>query len=126
MKFCSECDNMYYIKISEKNSNNLEFYCRFCKNVDTLVNNEGISIIKENKQENIGGNQVINEYTKLDPTLPRLYNLKCPNADCKTNEQDADDKNPEIIYIRVNDKDLKYVYLCNCCDFTWKTNESAM
>ena len=82
--------------------------------------------LKENKTESVGGSQVINEYTKMDPTLPRLYNLKCPNEDCKTNQQDAEDKNPEIIYIRVNDNDLKYVYLCNCCDFTWKTNENTI
>lgn len=127
MKFCNECSNMYYIKINDNNSNNLEYYCRFCKNVDTLVNTEGICVIKNNLgQSENKSSLVVNEYTKMDPTLPRLYNMKCPNVDCKSNSDNADDKNPEIIYIRVNDKELKYLYLCNTCDFTWKTNENTI
>ena len=40
---------------------------------------------------------IINKYTKLDPTLPRINNVLCPNADCATNK---DDSPREIIYIR--------------------------
>jgi len=125
MKFCELCDNMYYIKIGENSTNELVYYCRFCKNVDTLATTEGISVIKElYRQDDNKGTQLINEYTKMDPTLPRLHNLKCPNTECNTNESDG--KQAEIIYIRINDKDLKYMYLCNTCDFTWKTNENIM
>lgn len=124
MKFCTKCDNMYYIQINDENTNQLEYYCRFCKNVDTLVTTEGLCIIRDEfKQDNSKGSQAINEYTKMDPTLPRLYNLKCPNTDCKTN---TDDKKAEIIYIRINDNELKYLYLCNTCNFTWKTNENKI
>ena len=28
MKFCSQCDNMYYIKTTSKDSNDLIYYCR--------------------------------------------------------------------------------------------------
>ncbi len=126
MKFCNNCDNMYYIKINESNTNQLEYYCRYCKHIDTLVNNEGICIINNNmkQSENITST-VVNRYTRLDPTLPRLYNLKCPNADCDSN-QGTTDKNPEIIYIRIDDNNLKYLYLCTRCDFNWKTNEDII
>ena len=127
MKFCTNCDNMYYIKINENNTNQLEYYCRYCKHVDTLVNNEGICIINnKTKQSENTTSSVVNEYTKLDPTLPRLYNLKCPNVDCNSNQSEFGNKNPEIIYIRIDDSNLKYLYLCSHCDFTWKTNAAII
>ena len=30
----------------------------------------------------------INEYTKLDPTLPRITTIKCPNIECISNKED--------------------------------------
>ena len=33
MDFCSECDNMYYIKLNDE-ENELVYYCRKCGNVD--------------------------------------------------------------------------------------------
>ena len=34
MHFCSECGNMYYIKIDSEDKNNLIYYCRKCGNED--------------------------------------------------------------------------------------------
>jgi DNA-directed RNA polymerase subunit M/transcription elongation factor TFIIS len=130
MKFCSQCDNMYYIGISVEDSNKLNYYCRNCKHKDETTSEEGVCVL--NTQLRAGGqkfNHIINPYTKLDPTLPRIYNVKCPNSDCKTNhaiEQGASSSssNPnEVIYIRYDDDNLKYLYICVECDTTWKTNE---
>ena len=76
--------------------------------------------------------QDINEYTKLDPTLPRTINIKCPNQLCKSNqpvEADKDDdpepipsKN-EVIYLRYDDVNMNYIYMCTECDAIWKTTE---
>jgi DNA-directed RNA polymerase beta subunit len=62
----------------------------------------------------------INKYTKLDPTLPRVNNILCPNKDCTTNTKNEP---REIIYIRYDDLNINYVYLCSTCDTTWKTEE---
>lgn len=35
MKFCSNCDNMFYIKIDENDPNSLNYYCRHCGNTDS-------------------------------------------------------------------------------------------
>ena len=61
----------------------------------------------------------INSYTKLDPTLPRINTIKCPNSNCKSNTDD--DEKREVIYIRYDDINIKYMYLCAVCDTTWKT-----
>ena len=57
----------------------------------------------------------------MDPTLPRIYNMKCPNGECKTNkkEDNKEQQATEIIYIRYDDDDLKYVYICPTCDTNW-------
>jgi len=62
----------------------------------------------------------VHKYTKHDPTLPRLY-IPCPKTDCPTNTKE----NPlaEVIYMRYNDKAMKYLYRCMTCDYTWKTND---
>ena len=70
----------------------------------------------------------IGVYTKLDPTLPRVSNIPCPNAACISNRPDEDkseDTPPhEVIYLRYNDAALKFVYICNQCDTIWKSAES--
>jgi len=122
MKFCPKCDNMYYIGISVDDPNQLTYYCRNCKHKDETIKEEGLCVLNSQlKKGEQKFNHIINEYTKLDPTLPRIYNMKCPNLDCKTNKED--NKSAEIIYIRYDDDNLKYLYMCTTCDTTWKTNE---
>ena len=73
---------------------------------------------------------MINEYTKLDPTLPRIKNMRCPNVDCSSNKKKSDEsgeskiseKKPEIIYLRYDNSNMKYIYLCSECNFTWNNN----
>ena len=36
MHFCSVCNNMYYLRIDEKNPNKLDYYCRNCGHEDKL------------------------------------------------------------------------------------------
>ena len=125
---------MYYIELNKNNTDSLIYYCRNCGNKnDKLIeelNNFCVSkthIIKDNNQYK----NVINEYTHLDPTLPRVkFNMICPNAKCDSNKgndesKDKDDSKveKEIIYLRYNDKEMKYVYLCSVCKTHWKIDE---
>jgi len=123
MHFCSNCSNMYYIRINADDTNKLVYYCRNCGNEDKLLAVENVCVsktqIKKNEQT---FTHIINKYTKLDPTLPRIKNVLCPNPDCATNTKDAE---REIIYIRYDDTNMKYVYLCSTCDTVWKTTEQS-
>ena len=98
MHFCSICSNMYYISINNKDANKLVYYCRKCGNEDSLLALENVSVSKTqiNSSDQSFSN-IINKYTKFDPTLPRVNNILCPNADCITNKGDKD---RDIIYIR--------------------------
>ena len=144
MHFCSNCGNMYYLKIvedAETENTSLAYYCRNCGHSDTMLMTENNCVsntqIKRTEQNY---NHIINEYTKYDPTLPRISTINCPNAKCESNmvESEAADeqgeaneeartissKKAEIIYIRYDDVNMKYIYLCTHCDTKWKTNES--
>ena len=123
MHFCSVCDNMYYIKLSEIDNNELNYYCRNCGNNDSFINQDNICVSKIQINNNTQKfNLFINEFTKLDPTLPRTNSIKCPNDKCATNSKDSDDTNREVIFIRYDDTNMKYIYLCCNCDYSWKTN----
>ena len=124
MHFCSICENMYYLRIDTNDTNKLVYYCRKCGNEDELFNIDNVSIVKTDIKKNEDSfSQIINKYTKLDPTLPRTDNMLCPNKDCETNQNHSLQK--EIIYIRYNDRDMKYIYLCSTCDTVWKSNDSV-
>ena len=121
MHFCSNCQNMYYIRINSDNPNSLVYYCRQCGNEDKLLAVDDVCVSKiQIKKNDHSFNHIINKFTKLDPTLPRINNMLCPNADCLTNTKD---KEKEVIYIRYDDTNMKYVYLCCECDTDWNTHE---
>lgn len=119
MHFCTNCDNMYYIKLAGEEGNELVYYCRNCGNENTDIGKQDIFVSSTNLKP-VDNNYVniINQYTKFDPTLPRVANVKCPNAECEGKTDDS--LGNEIIMMRYDDKKLKYVYLCPICDTTWK------
>ena len=190
---------MYYLKISDEDGNigdTLIYYCRNCGHEDTTLSTTNICVsnmqllTSEKKYTHI-----VNEYTKFDPTLPRINTIKCPNQECSSNgfaggvgktaqanamkaeekaskataskatanktiaaskkdtkkktgleqvleEQEelqaekqtqadkqtqalvetSGENNREVIYIRYDDTNMKYVYLCVHCDTTWRTD----
>ncbi len=124
MHFCNKCNNMYYIRISSEDEEKLIYYCRNCGNEDTELTKDNICVsktqLKRNEQKY---NHIINEYTKLDPTLPRINTIKCPNNECSSNKENATDR--EVIYIRYDDMNLLYIYLCAKCDTVWRTDGNA-
>jgi len=185
---------MYYLKISdnEGEENSLIYYCRNCGNEDKSIIADNLCVsetqLRRSEQK---FTFMVNEYTKYDPTLPRINMIKCPNQECSSNtaaggagskvvvkkmtaaqieklqkkiatvaaqaaqeqgqaqgqaqeqqqvEQDQqqqveqeqqqqqtavstkDMNQREVIYIRYDDINMKYIYLCVHCDTIWKTD----
>lgn len=133
MKFCLECHNMLYLSLSpiktiegeeENDANNEElmtelvYYCRHCGHRENQNQNETIILNEKHFQdEDSKLKHIINPYTKFDPTLPRVK-IPCPNQVCKSNTTSTES---EVLFIRYNTQNLKYLYLCCHCDTTWKT-----
>jgi len=115
MEFCKVCDNMLYLSNRE---DELIYLCKKCGNEsDRDDGNTLISSMTLSKQKQY--TSVINKYTKLDPTLPRIQNVPCPNEKCENHTLGRD-----IIYVRYDNVDLKYAYLCPMCDTVWKTDKN--
>jgi len=79
---------MYYLKISDKEGeeNALIYYCRNCGNEDKTIIADNVCVsetqLRRSEQK---FTFMVNEYTKYDPTLPRINMIKCPNQECSSN-----------------------------------------
>lgn len=138
MEFCNKCGNMYYIMLSKKDNNNITYHCRKCGDENSKLINE-LKNLCVSKTHIINNNtnykNIINEYTKYDPTLPRTNKLDCPNENCPSNSNNDNDNDEtksskkkcktekEIVYIRYDNENMKYIYLCCLCDTTWKNDK---
>jgi DNA-directed RNA polymerase subunit M/transcription elongation factor TFIIS len=114
MKFCPTCDNLFYLTIEDET---VQYTCKKCGTIEDIDEDCTISTIFCNQQRQNVQNSV-NKYTKLDPTLPRINFLKCPNATCE-NHEDREDR--EIVYVRYDNVQLKYIYICPKCDTVWES-----
>ena len=129
MHFCPKCGNMYYLRLTkdaDEQENALIYYCRKCGNEDdSLVSNlNNLYVSKTNIKKTTNYKNINNKYTKLHPTLPRITNIDCPNQDCDSNRKDdskEDKEDKEILYIRYDDTNMKFIYLCSICDTIWDT-----
>jgi|UniRef100_A0A6C0LHC8 DNA-directed RNA polymerase subunit M/transcription elongation factor TFIIS len=122
MKFCQKCDNMYYLKIDdneEYNKDDLVYYCRNCGDEHSIDNN-ATNIMKTviNGNNDVYVN-VVNKYTKYDNTIPRVNDIQCSNSSCPSHE---DENVKDVLLIRHDEKNLKYIYLCGVCDNVWKSD----
>ena len=140
MHFCSQCHNMYYIRLSANvvgsagdeaediddkeesmQEDRLVYYCRNCGNEDSTITVDNVCISKVNfKKGEQNFNNIINEYTKLDPTLPRINNIPCPNTECASHNDKTEN---DIVYLRYDETNMKYVYLCANCDTVWRLDQ---
>jgi DNA-directed RNA polymerase subunit M/transcription elongation factor TFIIS len=121
---------MLYLRLNN-DSNNLIYYCRNCGNTYDETDKSEICVLNTHVSQSSAFSQDINEYTKYDQTLPRTKNIKCPNQSCKSNIGESIDQSPdqpeqpnrnEVIYLRYDDINLHYTYICAHCDTIWNTN----
>ena len=164
MHFCVNCNNMYYIRLSEEDPNSIVYYCRNCGHENKNISLNSVTISKTSfKNTRQKYNSILNKYTKLDPTLPRINTIKCPNQSCKSNHGGGSEEGDvvgamaaanvsskkkgaaqavevpapapapvsvisenkrEIIYLRYDDINMNFVYLCATCDTVWNTEQT--
>lgn len=120
MRFCDGCNNMYYIKTKEEENDNTKivYYCRNCGKEDENIEQNYV-VSSFNKSDNLSDNSFVNPYTKYDLTIPRVNTIKCINPNCKSY---TEDNNNHILLIRIDEVNMKYIYLCSICDTKWKSD----
>jgi len=118
MKFCPQCENMLYL--SQLTSTKLVYMCKYCGHTQDAQTDE-LNIFEVSLKSSEDTQYLINEYTKYDMTLPRIQDMDCPNMECPSRKNT---KEKDIIYIRYNEEDMKYLYLCGVCNHHWKLNKN--
>ena len=116
MRFCGVCDNMLYIRLDE--AGKLEMYCKNCSFVVQPDPGEQSSMcVFSSTAAGADRNeyrQFMNKDIKHDPTLPRVRHLRCPNAKCTSSDKDR-----EVIYLKYDSPNMKYLYFCCACETFW-------
>lgn len=139
MQFCPACDNKLHMEIGQLEASvgspsnftiPLTLYCKHCPYRKSLSKDESSindttnafdpCLFRSNYSSDhpLYYTSVVNQYTFDDPTLPILSDGRCINSECVCNTNDLVD--PEILYIRYNDQDLKFLYLCKHCRQCWR------
>lgn len=118
MKWCPECDNYLYHNLGGENNNSLFRRCMNCGY--TEEDEDGGLVVETRVQERAseGYKILLNEFTAKDPTLPHVKNVKCPNEACESNK---DTSKRDVIYIKYDAVNLKYIYICTVCDTRWRS-----
>lgn len=118
MRFCPVCS--YYLYHEAEADGALLLKCQHCGYNEPLApKNSAEALILETNFAAATAKQtapVLNEYTKLDPTLPRLKTIACPNAACPSQ---ADAALRDVLYVKTDAKNLKYQYACRVCSTQW-------
>ena len=96
----------------------MDLYCKNCGHTEQEA--EGGLIVETNLQESTGEGYkiLVNEFTRQDPTLPHVKNIKCPTATCPTNTSGQE---RDVILIKYDNKNMKYIYICNVCGGEWRS-----
>lgn len=121
MRFCEVCNNMLYVTIDiVDEKKRLVHYCKTCGHRDIDMSNKSMLVLDDNKvSDTVKYNQYVNKFIKHDPCLPRVKNITCPHDKC-TKAEDAEN---EVIYIKYDAINMKYVYYCCHCDHYWTNQE---
>lgn len=142
MKFCNVCDNMMYMRLvvdattggqdegkeeegeaPPRERNTLTYFCKNCGfHVDASSTDAKDKVLDTDyKDDQATYSQYATPNIVHDPTLPRVSNIPCPFQDCS---RPAASPN-EVIYIKYDPTNLRYLYYCTHCARFWKSGSSA-
>ena len=152
--FCKICRYYLYLEEvsvvddekgdQESKKKELRRVCRNCGYQEQMKGGLILEIdLKEKTSE--GYKILMNEFTKDDPTLPHVHNLRCPSRACLSNKgraypmdnpdaaqaaaaaapqaaiEDKGEVESDVIYLKYDSVNMKYLYICNVCDTKWRS-----
>ena len=108
--FCKNCDNFMFTFV-DVDKNKLYNGCKVCGNKDDIDTDSNNYIYKTTTKIDISN--IINSNIVNDITLPKIKNNS--NITCITDDCDS----KEITYIKYNEKNMDYLYICTKCGQKW-------
>lgn len=132
MKFCPRCSYFLYLNAfsdsvgAEAADAATTFYqCRNCGHSERLEpKTKDEALVLEttfrtgSSAAGAASGITINSYTLMDPTLPHVNTLRCPNGSCPSR---TDESKRDVIYIKTDPVNLKFQYICTVCKQQWSS-----
>ncbi len=122
MRFCPKCRYYLFLSASE-GTTDVSMLCRNCGFSEKLdpKTKEDALILETNFRSGSSATGAssgitVNEYTKMDPTLPHVNTIRCPNGGCPSNREGEE---RDVIYIKTDPANLKFQYVCTKCPAQW-------
>lgn len=118
MKFCPVCRNMLFgiDEASVGGKTTAVRSCRKCEYKETIDEDNAMvyeHVLREDKTSRL----VLNPNLKNDPTLDHLSNIVCPNGECPSRARNV---KSDVVAVKINEKNLIWMYQCVNCETTWK------
>lgn len=118
LDFCPVCDNMLYMRGSDRGEVTLA--CSYCDTREPLKlepsRPRSLMVTETNYQdERAKYMHLVTVLLHQDPTLPRTAELRCPNAECVRREGAP----ASVLFYKYDKRNLKYLYSCAHCRFFW-------
>jgi hypothetical protein len=99
-------------------ANDLVMYCKNCNWTTNSGHEKGMCVYESSAvEEEADYKQYMTKDVKNDHTLPRIRHIKCPNEKCTGTDADR-----EVIYVKYDNINLKYLYFCCDCETFWKSD----
>jgi DNA-directed RNA polymerase subunit M/transcription elongation factor TFIIS len=118
LRFCPVCRGYLFLSSSPSS---LIRQCRKCGFSEEDKKGGLVMEMRIQERSSQAYKILINEYTRQDPTLAHIRGpIKCPSAACETNTAG---KERDVIPIRWDEKQLKYLYICNVCGIQWRSRD---
>lgn len=128
MRFCPKCSYYLFLSASE-GAGNVLMLCRNCGFSEKLnpKTKEDALILETNFRSGSSATGAssgitVNDFTKMDPTLPHVNTIRCPNGGCPSNAAGPAGTpavERDVIYIKTDPANLKFQYVCNKCPAQW-------
>ena len=118
VKFCKECDSLFFIQHND-DTNSLNYICRNCGNTELcnhhLIHEQDYS--KNHKLSYVEQILKFNPDLVNDPSIPKLHDIECEK--CKETRSGKGDYKHKIAFIKYDDTNLAYMYICCHCKNYW-------
>ena len=125
MRFCPTCENMLYIRVEAGagpgDEDEMQYYCRHCGEVVPADETDTKSRVAATDYADDSGTSFrayATPYVVHDPTLPRTDGIECVRGERCSRPRD---RPREVIYIKYDARDLKYLYHCTHCRTFWRS-----
>ena len=101
---------------SSERQQDLTYSCKHCGFVEKAPLGVGPVLSTDYADDQTSYMQHVSPFLRHDPTLPRVNDIACPNTGCGRPEGVAN----EVIEVKYDAVNLKYLYHCVHCLAFWK------